>query len=479
MTIILPRTDTSTAQLTGGRLVIARVMWVAITAYTLGLNVAIILRFFREQAAGGQYAGALQSLGIAPVVLTIYLVALSIFQSVLFCGLAIFLFSHKSTDPMTIFVSLVLITFGCISASFVANVVTDPLLRSLTGPLVGLGNGIFVAFLYCMPDGKFIPGWLRWPVLAWVIWALVAGFFPTAFFSPNTWPPVVNFLVFLLAYGGTLIVQGRRLRHFNTAQQRQQVKWIMIGLLAALMGGFVLLFWPPFMFPDLNGTGEPGVIFMMVSRLIATLSLVSFPVGLAFSVRRYRLWDVDMMVHRGMVYSGLTVLMVVLFAGSVLLIQLVARHMTGGMQSGIGLLASGIVFGALFSPARRWMRTQVDRHMYGIQVDYHTPARAAAAPVVGRVQNGTKLGVYEVLEPIGRGGMAEVYKGQHSSLGRTVAIKVLPPELAAQADFRKRFEREAHMIASLKHPNIVQLFDFGEADGTYYMVMEYVSGDTL
>jgi serine/threonine-protein kinase len=75
--------------------------------------------------------------------------------------------------------------------------------------------------------------------------------------------------------------------------------------------------------------------------------------------------------------------------------------------------------------------------------------------------------------------MAEVYKGRHPRLDRTVAIKVLPANLAAEADFCQRFEREARAIAALRHPNIVQVFDFGDVDGTYYMVMEFIDGTDL
>jgi hypothetical protein len=92
---------------------------------------------------------------------------------------------------------------------------------------------------------------------------------------------------------------------------------------------------------------------------------------------------------------------------------------------------------------------------------------------------GTHLGPYEVLESLGRGGMAEVYKGRHPRLERTVAIKILPAGLAADVNFRQRFEREAQAIASLRHPNIVQVFDFGDVEGMYYMVMEYIKGIDL
>src|SRR5579859_2482346 len=96
---------------------------------------------------------------------------------------------------------------------------------------------------------------------------------------------------------------------------------------------------------------------------------------------------------------------------------------------------------------------------------------------------GTKLGRYEIRERIGRGGMAAVYKGWDTNLDRWVAVKVLHDHLVEEAGFKERFEREAKVVASLNHPNIVQIYDFDSADvsGTpvYYMVMTYISGPTL
>jgi serine/threonine protein kinase len=92
-----------------------------------------------------------------------------------------------------------------------------------------------------------------------------------------------------------------------------------------------------------------------------------------------------------------------------------------------------------------------------------------------------KLGKYEIKERLGRGGMAEVYRGYHANLDREVAIKVLHAFLADDPEFKSRFEREAQNVAKLKHPNIVQVYDFEyDSDGeSYYMVMELVGGPTL
>jgi Tol biopolymer transport system component/predicted Ser/Thr protein kinase len=92
---------------------------------------------------------------------------------------------------------------------------------------------------------------------------------------------------------------------------------------------------------------------------------------------------------------------------------------------------------------------------------------------------GTKLGPYEIQSPLGAGGMGEVYRARDTRLDRTVAIKVLPSHLSSNAAARQRFDREARAISSLSHQNICQLYDVGSQDGTDFLVMEYLEGETL
>ena len=92
---------------------------------------------------------------------------------------------------------------------------------------------------------------------------------------------------------------------------------------------------------------------------------------------------------------------------------------------------------------------------------------------------GTTLGPYEILSPIGAGGMGEVYKARDTRLDRTVAIKVLPEHVANDPDLKQRFEREAKTISSLNHPHICTLYDIGNQDGIDFLVMEYLEGETL
>src|SRR5215510_13624014 len=92
---------------------------------------------------------------------------------------------------------------------------------------------------------------------------------------------------------------------------------------------------------------------------------------------------------------------------------------------------------------------------------------------------GARLGPYEILSPLGAGGMGEVYKARDTRLERTVAIKVLPADLASDPDRRARFEREAKAIAALDHPHICALYDVGEDEDVHYLVMQHLDGETL
>src|ERR1017187_2594505 len=91
------------------------------------------------------------------------------------------------------------------------------------------------------------------------------------------------------------------------------------------------------------------------------------------------------------------------------------------------------------------------------------------------LSNGTRLGPYEILAPLGAGGMGEVYRARDTRLGRDVALKILPPDLANDPSRRQRFELEARAVAALNHPNIVAIYDVGDG----YIVSELVEGESL
>ena len=92
---------------------------------------------------------------------------------------------------------------------------------------------------------------------------------------------------------------------------------------------------------------------------------------------------------------------------------------------------------------------------------------------------GLRLGPYEIQTALGAGGMGEVYRARDTRLDRIVAIKILPAQLAGNPHFRERFDREARAISALDHPHICALYDVGEHEGTAYLVMQYLEGETL
>ena len=92
---------------------------------------------------------------------------------------------------------------------------------------------------------------------------------------------------------------------------------------------------------------------------------------------------------------------------------------------------------------------------------------------------GKQFGHYQIVAPLGEGGMAAVYKAYQPSMERHVAIKVLPRHMSASAEFVNRFKREAKLLAQLQHPHILPVFDYGEADGYPYIVMPFVQSGTL
>src|SRR5437588_12861200 len=95
------------------------------------------------------------------------------------------------------------------------------------------------------------------------------------------------------------------------------------------------------------------------------------------------------------------------------------------------------------------------------------------------LSTGTRFGPYEIQSQLGAGGMGEVYRGKDTRLDRTVAIKVLASHLSSSPELKQRMEREGRAISSLNHPHICHLYDIGSQDGTDYLVMEFLQGETL
>jgi tRNA A-37 threonylcarbamoyl transferase component Bud32 len=323
------------------------------------------------------------------------------------------------------------------------------------------------------PDGRFVPRWTRWLLMALVPWMgaviTIPALYLTASSQAISFEGSIWFLFPVVIGFGAQIYRYRRISSFA---ERQQTKWVLLGFAAwiasILLSSFTLYgkAWLP---------SDPATLVAIVifNRFMWSLGLTFIPISFALALHRYRLWDIDFIINRSLVYGALTLILIGLLAGAFFAIRELLGLVLGGDESTIAIVAATLIVAGAFNPARRLLRHLVDQHLYHIGIDY-TPAKKAVPQSVAAPRS--TLGTYEGLELIGRGGMAEVYKANHPTLRRPVAIKVLPHSLAQDPDFRKRFEREAQTVAALKHPNIVQLFDFGEADGTSFMVIEYIGG---
>jgi hypothetical protein len=484
-TVLAQGTNTQIAsptRLSGRPLTIARLLW-------LGLTLLILATF----AVGipGSYAKALHiSLetqaelaqhGLAPEFPAIFLVTVDTLTMLGFTAIAVLLFWRRSDDWMALFVGQFLM--------LTAMIYTDPASNQVmplwvVAVLIALGETSQITFFYIFPNGEFVPRWARWGLIPLAIWRpIMWGVFylPNLFMNVRTTAETygrvpqneidITLMIGLFILG--IVSQVYRYRRLSTPVQRQQVKWLLVGTIMTVTVVGIYIFIVN-VFEVFGQSGSSGFLGFAVARLIRQIALLAVPVALAISILRYRLWDIDFLINRGLVYGALSLL----YVGTVVLFQQIFAAVTGVQQSSLAVAVSTALIAALFQPIRRRIQRFVDRRFYPMRVNeqYEQPRVTIRNP---GAFSGAQLGPYEVLELIGKGGMGEIYKGRHPTLERTVAIKILPEGSSHNAEFRARFEREAKTVASLRHPNIVNVFDFGSVDGMFYMVMEFISGQEL
>lgn len=395
-----------------------------------------------------------------------YILPVDVTFELIFAAIAGVIFWRRSHDPMALFVSVTLILFAATFPSAVGTLAeVQPVWRwpvSLIGVLADL---CALTALYVFPDFRFAPPQTRWWVLGGAVWI---GLWRILAVTPLALPELAVFLVNLAWFASGAWAQIYRYRHSADLTQRQQTKWIVFGLSITIIGTY-LCDLPFTLYPDAFAT-VPGLLYNLFRIPLRLLFAALVPLSIAFSVLRYRLWNIDFVINRSLVYGALTGVLLALLGGSLFLISSLVQNFAGGPL--VAVAVSAAIFGAIFQPARRALQRFVDQRFYNIQIDYQkTPA---AAPLSSNTQ--TNFGPYRGLELIGRGGMGEVYKAQHPTLNRPVALKLLPASLATAPEFRKRFEREARTLTTLQHPNIVRVLESGEASGAAYMVMDYLAG---
>ena len=469
----------------GRRALLVRWAWAVLAVGILATFFAgVPVSYSRALVVSPETAAALSRLGLPPQFPAVYLVAVDIATMLGFTGVAVLLFWRRSDDWLALYVGLLLM--------LTALIYTDPAYNAAVPVawlafLVALGEVLQVTFLTIFPNGRFVPPWARWlllPLCIWryAMWVLIylpnlRASLPTTAESYGRVPQDsldIGLVVLLFVLG--IVSQVVRYRRLSTPIQRQQAKWLVIGF--GVTVSFVGLYIFVVNVFGVFGQGE-GAAFLAYAgaRLMRQVALLVFPLALGVAVMRYRLWDIDQLINRGLVYGALTLLYVV----SVVLFQAIIGLVTGADQSSLAVAVSTALVAVLFQPVRRRLQRMVDTRFYPVRAPT-LPTLAMSEPLVPSrpgLYSGLQLGSYEIGDLLRRGGMGEIYKGRHPQLERTVAVKILPEGRATNSEFRARFEREARMVAALRHSNVVNVFDFGSIGDTVYIVMEYIDGQEL
>jgi tRNA A-37 threonylcarbamoyl transferase component Bud32 len=393
-----------------------------------------------------------------------------------FSVIGVALIIHRSDDWFAIFTSLFLITFGMRVTNLVNVIAITPGHETSGGLILAMGDIGMVMFSMLFPDGKFVPRWIKFIAPLLIVTMLGIYIFPNAPFFWNTMSRSNYLLITTTWYlVGILSASYRYMRHATLAQ-KQQIRWAFVGT----MGPFLWFFIFQILFgyiPLVGGTTLLLASFQIVARLAGIFLFLMLPLSITISIASAKLFDIDLIINRSLVYGILTFGLGLTFAMVLGLISMIFKNLHQGDQSFVVATIFSVSAGALFQPVRKRLQRFVDHFFYHINIDYQkTPAeiRAESETII----TGTTLSFYHDLKLIGRGGMAEVYSAT-SPKHRPVAIKVLRATLASDEQFRKRFMREADIVSGLEHPNIVRVMDFGDENGAYYIVMELLSGPDL
>jgi hypothetical protein len=268
---------------------------------------------------------------------------------------------------------LAAVTLGTFPLAF-----NDDFIRTLSSPwwllahfISFLGTVCIVLFFYVFPSGHFIPRWTRFALVPSLAYLGFTEFFPFAPFNPFFRFPVLNAVTFLGVVGGLVIIQLYRYRRVSTPVQRQQTKWVVYGVSIGL-GGYLLLISFGHFFPSLLPVGS---LANLIANAVGTGLMLLLPLSVGLAVVRSRLWEIDTIINRTLVYGTLTATLALLYLGLVFASQFLLRGMIN-QDSPLAIVASTLVIAALFQPLRRGIQAIIDRRFYRRKYD---AARTLAA----------------------------------------------------------------------------------------------------
>ena len=353
-----------------------RVAWVVVAILVLGLDAAGIPYAYARYAdictRSAEFCNgeglltlegvrALQEFGFSRSFYASYVgVGVQTVVTLVFFVVAAVIFIRRSDDRMALFVSFTLLVFGGAAVAGTMHELAEslPVFRFPVNLLDYIGQICFGTFFYLFPDGRFVPRWTRWLAAASLLLFIPEVFFPGSPLTALTGPLFWGFL------GSLVFAQVYRFQRVSSHSQRQQTKWVVLGVATALVG-FMAVILLGVSVPPLRDAGPFGMILFQTS-IYGFILLIPLSIGMA--ILRSRLYEIDVIINRTLVYGVLTGTLALVYLGSVVGLQYVFRALTGG-DSTLAVVASTLLIAALFSPLRQRVQDFIDRRFYRRKYD--------------------------------------------------------------------------------------------------------------
>jgi hypothetical protein len=388
--------STNPTRLHGRWMLIARVGWVALTLLVLTLNAIAIPQadaLLQAVCKPGALCingwtpaevSQLQQSGLSPGFLAAYQVGWAVGTTLIYTALAALIFWRRSADRMALFCAYMLVLFGGTTYTLLLDIglrTGAPAWYWLVGGLELLGQVSVPTFFLLFPSGRFVPRWTQWGVLVFVLYFVWYIFRPTAYLGQLSG---VIALVFAALILGLVGLQVYRYRRVSTFRERQQTKWVVFGLAVAL-GGFALFLILGTLFFPSDPLSSPGAGPLIPTTLTDGLLLL-IPISITFAILRSRLYDIDVLINRTLVYGSLTALLALAYFGLVIGLGSLVRLFTGQVsQSPVVIVASTLAIAALFQPLRHRLQKIVDRRFYRSKYDAAKTLEAFSATLRNEV----------------------------------------------------------------------------------------------
>ncbi len=387
-------------QLHGRRLVFARVTWLTLVIPSLGLFILANLLYATRLINPDQAVRArmlsplLPASGYIVSFSHLYfqfgsslplIVILASLSSLVWIGVGLLLFWRKSDDRMGLLATFALIMFGLAGSPqlYLMNVFSE-MSAPWKWPIIFvdiLGWASFGLALLLFPDGRFVPRWMRWVFLAALVFCVCWGLPSDSFFSTVQWPRPLFWLSNSLLCA-PIFVQLYRYWHPSSVIERQQTRVVVFAVVISMLAVVVLSSSP--LRAALAQLGLTGSAYVFLSTGLYAVVLYLFPLAIGVAVLRYRLWDIDILINRTLVYGTLTLLLVAVYAGSVIGIQALLRGLIS-QDNNVAIVVSTLVIAALFTPLRRVIQRLIDRRFHRQKYDAERTLAAFSATLRNEV----------------------------------------------------------------------------------------------